>query len=188
MEIDVFDEQIKDIIEKGKERGYVTCKELNKIPEQFSTPEHLEMILKIFNKEGIIFIDDKSSEDRGNAIRDLYILKENLQSKILIISKEMDRIRLFSSQPLLPHKKRPYILGQKRDAPKTGIVIDMISVMSKTEPMTRNEICEKLKEKGIEVTQKIKNNVKSYLSYLNCFQHIKNNNKKGYIYQTIKNC
>src|SRR5690349_19433493 len=56
---------VKSLIEKGKERGYVTYDELNKVlPEDLVSPEKLDTVLQTMEDLGIEMVE--SSQDGGN--------------------------------------------------------------------------------------------------------------------------
>ena len=70
--------------------------------------------------------------------------------------------------------------------PQKGIIDDIISVMSETVPMSREEIAAAMEQKGVKINV---NSLRSYLSNLNtCFESIKKSDprynemkKKGWI-------
>ena len=59
-------QQIKSLIAKGKEMGFLTFEEVNKaVPMEMNTPEQFEEIIGIFDQLEIVIVD---SEKEGKKI------------------------------------------------------------------------------------------------------------------------
>ena len=129
--------------------------------------------------------------EKADKARELIIEKEtalsginDMTSKIAGLESRINEIDLELNALLGLGKERRATTGSeltnsKYNIPKGGLVKDMASVMSATEPMTMNEIIKLLNAKDKE------NSIRSYLTNLSCFECIKKNNpnysKKGWI-------
>ena len=60
------DDSVKRLIQKGKDRGYLTYEEMNKdLPDEGVSPDKLDALLMALDEEGIELIDEAEAEQRG---------------------------------------------------------------------------------------------------------------------------
>ena len=135
---------------------------------------------------------NKETTDKVEAIKQLGAKKEEYYLKIVFLEAEIAKFKLKieeidtqinsfigltkeSGPPLKPANK-------KRQIPQKGIVIEMAEVMSEEIPMSREEIYEAVKAKGLDYNE---NSIRSYLTNMQCFECIKKSDprydKKGWI-------
>src|SRR5512144_2227110 len=65
-------EDVEDLIEEGKDRGYITYREINDaLPEEVIDPEILDELIIMFRDLDIDVVDDSSLEDEIRERSDL---------------------------------------------------------------------------------------------------------------------
>ncbi|MHC4459134.1 MAG: RNA polymerase sigma factor RpoD [Planctomycetota bacterium] len=109
------EQQIKDLIESGKEKGYLTYEEMNKkLPEEAVTPTRLDSILTTLDEMGITLLDEadvqKQDEDFEAAEEKTLVEEPSAQEQLKadeILEKELmvpaapridDPIRMYLTQ------------------------------------------------------------------------------------------
>jgi RNA polymerase primary sigma factor len=109
------EQQIKDLIESGKEKGYLTYEEMNKkLPEEAVTPTRLDSILTTLDEMGITLLDEadvqKQDEDFEAAEEKTLVEAPSAQEQLKadeILEKELmvpaapridDPIRMYLTQ------------------------------------------------------------------------------------------
>ena len=64
---DAVDASVRRLIEKGKQRGYLTYEEMNDdLPDEAVSPDRLDALLMALDEEGIELIDQTEAEQRGD--------------------------------------------------------------------------------------------------------------------------
>ena len=64
----VLDDNLKSLIQKGKDRGYITYEEMNEgLPDEGMSPDHLDNLLMSLDEMGIELIDEIELEKREAA-------------------------------------------------------------------------------------------------------------------------
>ena len=135
---------------------------------------------------------DKETTDKVEAIKQLGAKKEEYYLKIVFLEAEIakfkSKIEEIDTQinNLIGLNKTPNPIpsptNNRYQIPQKGIVIEIAEVMSEEVPMSRQEIFEALKQKGLDVNE---HSVRSYLTNLQCFECIKKSDprydKKGWI-------
>ncbi len=101
------EQEIKGLIERGKERGYLTYEELNEfLPDDLVSPEYIDEILLTLDEKGIELIDEKKLEEE-----ELFEEEEEEEKKATVATTEKidDPVRMYLTQmgeiPLLKREE-----------------------------------------------------------------------------------
>ena len=126
--------------------------------------------------------DQGEIEVAADKVRTLYLEKQDCLAKktehIAAIRDLNDRIVAIDSElkRLFSGNTSSKCSGMPSEIPKTGLVHEMVSVMSADTPMTLDEIRKELEKKKVKFKE---NSLRSYLSNVPCFKAILKNDPRG---------
>ncbi|MFO7957151.1 MAG: RNA polymerase sigma factor region1.1 domain-containing protein, partial [Candidatus Brocadiia bacterium] len=113
IERSTIEEEIKTLIDRGKERGFLSYEELNDfLPDDVVSPEYIDEILLILDEKGIELVDERQIEEEDGEFflkSDEEEEEEEEETSITTTEKIDDPVRIYLTQmgqiPLLKREE-----------------------------------------------------------------------------------
>lgn len=103
----LIEEKIKDIIEKGKKKGYITYEEMNdELPDQAISPNRLDSLLMTLDELGVQILDD--TDLPPEAVADSFDVSDDVfeEDEEVPVEEEVDEEQLFEQSLMESDSKR----------------------------------------------------------------------------------
>ncbi|MFO8007668.1 MAG: RNA polymerase sigma factor region1.1 domain-containing protein, partial [Candidatus Brocadiia bacterium] len=100
VETTTIEQEIKELIERGKQQGYLTYEELNDfLPEDVVSPEYIDEILLTLDEKGIELIDESKLDEKGLFVEEEEEEEEEKETTITRSTKKIDDpVRIYLTQ------------------------------------------------------------------------------------------
>ncbi|KAB1443782.1 RNA polymerase sigma factor RpoD [Pseudodesulfovibrio senegalensis] len=157
-------QQIKTLIAKGKEKGFLTFDELNKaLPSDFNTPEQIEEIINIFDQMDISIVDSekngrKIAADAEDSNEDGKLeLTEDSEDSADYATRSTDPVRMYLREmgavPLLD-REGEVVIAKKIESGEMDVLYALIEIPVAVEELIR--VGENLDEGRIKLKDVVK--------------------------------
>ncbi len=103
----LIEETIKEIIAKGKKKGYITYEEMNdELPDQAISPNRLDSLLMTLDELGVKIIDEDDLSVAGGGTSDVGVAEDVFEEDEDIAEEEVDEAALFEQALLEADSRR----------------------------------------------------------------------------------
>ena len=158
-------QQIKTLIAKGKQRGYLTFEELNEaLPAEVNEPEQIEEIITIFQQLEISIIDESSNKRIGVIPKEVGLdlinqseSSDSEEEEATELSRSSDPVRMYLHEmglvPLLDRDGEVYI-AKKIEAGEMEVLYALVEVPVAIEYLI--SVGEELKKGNVKLKDVVK--------------------------------